>query len=304
MAEVQGLILEAGDGWAIVLLPGGKYKKIKTRESVAVGQLFNLRNYSIVKYVAAAAIFLVILLGSLDFCRVSAWAHITPGINLGLNRWDRVISIKTNDDIGQNTITNLQLKGQSIEQAVNNIVQKQVGTPGMLEEEAELSLTLSTNGKDKARQEKLLSKIDAAFKYNGVENNPRTSTIKVIRQGNKLIVIDNKAKPNKGEKGWKSQKVNGNHYGQEISGSSIKVKEPSNTSEEAKSGSKGQVNSSSGKNNKDIQSKKDKSKADKIKSQPPGQQKKTKPDKKNNNNNKNSNNKEKVRSSESYPALY
>ena len=285
MAEVQGLILEAGDGWAIVLLPGGKYKKIKTRESVAVGQLFNLRNYSIVKYVAAAAIFLVILLGSLDFCRVSAWAHITPGINLGLNRWDRVISIKTNDDIGQNTITNLQLKGQSIEQAVNNIVQKQVGTPGMLEEEAELSLTLSTNGKDKARQEKLLSKINAAFKHNGVENNPRTSTIKVIRQGNKLVVIDSKENLHGGQKGQESLKDQGNHYGQGRSGS-IKPEKSQKALEQPRSGPNGQVNSSAGKKNKDAKSKMevDKKKTNKIKSEPPGQQKKIKQDEKNSNN--------------------
>lgn len=273
MAEEKGLILDAGDGWAVVLLPGGEYKKIKIQEPVAIGQFFKVRNRSMVKYVTAAAIFLVIILGSLDFCRVSAWAHITPGINLGLNRWDRVISIKTNDATGQNTIANLPLKGQPVEQAVNNIVQKQVSTTGGWGKEAELSLTLSTHEKDKARQEELLSKINAAFKHNGGDNNPRTSPVKVIRQGNKLIVIDSEINSNAYKKGGKGPKDKENHASQGFG--NINPQKSQNASEKTKADFKGQVNSSSGDKNKD---------KFKVKSQPPGQQKKTKPDIKNTNN--------------------
>jgi hypothetical protein len=280
MAEEKGLVLDAGDGWAVVLLPGGEYKKIKTREPLAVGQFFKVRNYSMVKYATAAAIFLVIILGSLDFCRVSAWAHISPGINLGLNRWDRVISIKTNDAMGQNTIEDMPLRGQTVEQAVSNIVQKQVSTTGGWGKEAELSLTLSTRDKDKARQEELLSKIDATFKHNGGDNNPRASSVKVIRQGDKLIVIDSKINSNSGKKGGKGPKDKENHAGQGFG--NINPQKSQNASEKMKADFKGQVDSSSGEKNKDKSKiETDKKKVDKVKSQPPGQQKKTKPDKKN-----------------------
>ncbi|MDD2372749.1 MAG: hypothetical protein PHF03_04115, partial [Syntrophomonadaceae bacterium] len=77
----------------------------------------------------------------------------------------------------------------------------------------------------------------------------------------------------------------GNHYGQGRSGS-IKPEKSQKALEQPRSGPNGQVNSSAGKKNKDAKSKMevDKKKTNKIKSEPPGQQKKIKQDEKNSNN--------------------
>ena len=212
MAEVEGLILEAGNGWAIVLLPGGEYKRIRTGEHLEVGQLYRIKKYSPVKYVAVAAIFLIVMVASLDFCRVTAYAHISPGINLGLNRWDRVVSVNTSNPGGQDVVEDLSLRGKSLEQVVNVIVQQQAGKTSIsAEAKSEISVSLSVKDqRDKSRQEKLFSKVNATLNHNMKELDNRAGKVKVIRKGNQLIVVDdkqsvgpgnsNQAKPENSEK--------------------------------------------------------------------------------------------------------
>jgi hypothetical protein len=194
MAEVQGVILEAGDGWALILLPGGEYKRIRTREQLQVGELYQYKKYSPVKYVAVAAIFLVVMVASLDFCRVTARAHVSPGINLGLNRWDKVVSVDTSNIRGQEIIKEVNVRGKSLEQVVNVLVEQQTAKACLSNESIpEFSVSLSVKDKqDKKRQEKLLSKVNSAIKNNMGKSNNRPGQVNIIRKGNQLIVVDDK----------------------------------------------------------------------------------------------------------------
>lgn len=193
MAKVQGLVLEAGDGWAIVLLPGGDYKRIKTREPLQVGQLYRFTNTTAFKYASVAAVFIIITIVSLDFFSVTARANVSPGINLGLNRWNRVISVDTSNTASEMDIKNLSLPGKSLDQAINLIVteRKNEIRPGSeAPENTEISVSLAIKSeKDKQRKEKLLTIIDTSLKQS-TKSQGKSSTTKVIRKDNKLIVID------------------------------------------------------------------------------------------------------------------
>lgn len=196
MAKEKGLVLEAGDGWAIVLLPGGDYKRIRTRECLEVGQLYRLKSNAALKYASVAAVFLIITIASLDFFTVTARANVSPGINLGLNRWDRVVSVATSNDAGKEEIKDLSLNGKSLDQAINLIVEGRGSESGfragdMAGENTEICVSLSVkNDNDEQRKEKLLSIIDASLKHSMAEHKSKSSAVKVVREGDKLTVVD------------------------------------------------------------------------------------------------------------------
>lgn len=196
MATKKGMVLEAGDGWAIVLFPGGEYKRIKTREHLQTGQLYQAQGNNIFRYTSAAAIFLIITLASIDFFSVTARANISPGINLGLNRWNRVVSVDTSNTGAKVSINDLNLNGKSLGQAINLILEEHnrnsdlaSGDKAPVNHEFSVSLSVKDK-KDKQKRDKLLSIIDTTLKDCAAENQGNSSAAKVIRQGNKLTIID------------------------------------------------------------------------------------------------------------------
>jgi len=195
MAKEKGLVLEAGEGWAIVLLPGGDYKRVRTRERLQTGQLYQLKSSAALKYASVAAVFILITLTSLDFFTVTARANVSPGINLGLNRWDRVVSVRTSNTDAKAEVKDLSLNGKSLNQAINMIVERRGSEPGLAAgdkgENNQVSVSLSVkNQKDKQREERLLKIIDTTLKESVAGQQGRPSAAKVIRKGNQLIVID------------------------------------------------------------------------------------------------------------------
>ncbi len=120
MLTRKAVVVETGKGWAIVLLPGGEYKRIKTNQYLEVGELYRYRNYAGGKYLAAAVIFLTILFGSIDYYTVQAYAEISS-LELGINRWGRVISVQARDAQGQRIMSKVKIKNEPLENAVQKI---------------------------------------------------------------------------------------------------------------------------------------------------------------------------------------
>lgn len=172
MLTRKSMVVETGKGWAIILLPGGEYKRIKTNRYLEAGELYRYRNYAGGKYLAAAAIFLTILLGSIDYYSVQAYAEVSS-LELGLNRWGRVVSVQAQNVEGQRIISQVQIKNEPLENAVqkiSRIVEK--------EKPSEQGLTgkplVKIRAKGKAKpelEEKLLEKIERKQEKNTpVEN--------------------------------------------------------------------------------------------------------------------------------------
>ncbi|MEN6327277.1 MAG: hypothetical protein ABFD18_13885 [Syntrophomonas sp.] len=161
MLTRKAVVVETGKGWAIILLPGGEYKRVKTNQYLEVGELYQYRNYAAGKYLAAAAIFLTILFGTIDYYTVQAYAEVSS-LELGLNRWGRVVAVQAKNDEGQRIISQVQIKNEPLENAVqkiSRIVEKE--KPNGIGMNGKPLVKIHAKGKAKPElEEKLLKKIE------------------------------------------------------------------------------------------------------------------------------------------------
>lgn len=158
MAAKKGLVIEKGEGWAIIMLPDGEYQRIKTNQYLQVGELFQETNLLSLKYVAAAVVLLALLLGSVDYYSVKAYAQVSSLAELGVNRWGRVISVKAKNDEGQRILATIKVKNETLEAAV-----KKINSQAMKDKQSRktlpASLSIEITKADQTRlEEKLLEK--------------------------------------------------------------------------------------------------------------------------------------------------
>lgn len=121
MFSKKGLVVEKEPGWAIIMLPDGEFKKIKTNQYMEVGEFFAYTNMSPIKYMAAAVLLLALLLSSVDYFSVKAYARVSSLAELGVNRWGRVISVKATDQNGEKVLQKVKVKNDKLEVAIEKI---------------------------------------------------------------------------------------------------------------------------------------------------------------------------------------
>lgn len=171
----NGVVVEKGDNWIIVLFSNGKYKKIKTNKYFEVGDLYKGKLSSPIKYTAAAAVFFLILVGSLDFFNVTAYATVSSGIELGVNRWNRVVTVKTASPDNNLLLNSIDLRGKKAEDALDIILEE---STNKVEAETNHNISVEFSGKNKAKLEKKLA--DHINQFNkqkrenrAAQNNPK-----------------------------------------------------------------------------------------------------------------------------------
>lgn len=137
MTRTKGIVLSRGEGRAVILTPAGEYRSIKIHAPLEVGELYDdgaSRPWW--RYALAAAVILAMTLGTIDFYSVKAYAQVSDAVELGLNRWGRVVTTRALNEEGAQILENTNFKGQKIETAVEEIT-FQTGTdpdPGKAQE--------------------------------------------------------------------------------------------------------------------------------------------------------------------------
>ncbi|MEQ8199785.1 MAG: anti-sigma factor domain-containing protein, partial [Syntrophomonadaceae bacterium] len=173
MARAKGMVLASAEGQAIILTPDGEYRTIKTNHALEVGELYEDMSRPWWRYAVAAAVVLALILGTLDYFRVATYAQVSGAVELGVNRWGRVISARALNDEGQQLLARLDLKYMTMEIAMELI------------EDAEAELI----------------QINAAALRNLADNNPDNTASGFDKDGNQ------KEYPGKGaDKGNKKEK--------------------------------------------------------------------------------------------------
>jgi len=142
MSDIRGVVLESGEGWATVLLENGEYKAIKTHRLLEPGEKYiQKKNIYYRRYAAAAAIFLLMFISVVDFFNVVAYAQVSSGLEMGINRWDRVVSVSTEDSSDEGVVDNMKLKGQKLEDALEMVLEQSLsGTDNDVIPEISVSL--------------------------------------------------------------------------------------------------------------------------------------------------------------------
>ncbi|MEN6327364.1 MAG: anti-sigma factor domain-containing protein [Syntrophomonas sp.] len=127
MTKVKGIVLETSNNRATILTDQGEFKKVKISQPVQTGEIWQESPMLVWKYACAAAVLLMLIAGGLDFFSVTAYAQVSSGVELGLNRWDRVISVKALNSNSKQLIGSLNLKGKKVEEAVGELAKSNLG---------------------------------------------------------------------------------------------------------------------------------------------------------------------------------
>jgi hypothetical protein len=165
MAGKKGVVLESGRAWAVILLPNGEYKKIKTSQYLEVGELYQEKGRSQLKYVAAAVIFLTVILTTIDYFSVQAYAQVSSLMELGVNRWGRVISVQAKDNDGKIILDTVKVKNDKLEIAVEKIYNRELENDQAGEKSIQKPV-LSVVVRDKSNkilEQKIIEKMDSGL---------------------------------------------------------------------------------------------------------------------------------------------
>ncbi len=161
MLSKKGIVMDKGKDWAIILMPDGGYKKIKTNAYLEIGELYQEKANLPIKYVAAAVILLAVVLSTLDYFSVQAYAEVANFAELGINRWGRVISVHTKNNDGQRILNSLDLKNDKLELAVEKIWTQSLKDEARSKTIHIPKLSVVTANKAKPElEEKILDKMD------------------------------------------------------------------------------------------------------------------------------------------------
>ena len=195
MSGKKGIVMEKGEGWVIVLLDSGEYDQFYTREDWEVGQIYHRKTP--IKMLAVAAVFLLVFLATLDFFTVLTYARLSTGVELGFNRWDRVVKITAQDENAKAIVAGLNLKGATAETAVTEVLKKSLNdNKGLRDSQAATTYSLEMKGKvqDEVR-DRLWQKVDRGVNKAIKQQTGQEYSWKVVGKNKKMLVPQTKALP-------------------------------------------------------------------------------------------------------------
>ncbi|MGE5391325.1 MAG: hypothetical protein ACM3PE_09715 [Deltaproteobacteria bacterium] len=125
MATIKGVVLERKGNRVTVLTDSGEFKEFWHSGPADVGEMIVKRVYGDYGIYAAAVLMLFLITSQMvSFMTVSAYAQveINPRIELGINRFDRVVSTAAINSDGEQVLNHISLKGMRAENAIRSIV--------------------------------------------------------------------------------------------------------------------------------------------------------------------------------------
>ncbi|MDD4803109.1 MAG: hypothetical protein PHF24_09255 [Syntrophomonas sp.] len=163
MTREKGIVLEVGEKWAIVLTQQGKYKRIKTKDFLQVGEIWQEPTGYLMRYALVAAILLVLLGAGFSFLPVTAYAQISSGVELGLNRWEMVVTTRPLNDEGSQLLQEVSLKGKTLEKAVEVIVDKTLAKSDADNKDIAVNV-VTKKPNDEQNRQRMIEKMDTKIK--------------------------------------------------------------------------------------------------------------------------------------------
>lgn len=170
----KGIIMKIEKDYAIVMCTSGSFVRVVLKDNMTIGQkIFFFQddiyekksniisfNKNIKSYFSIAAAFLIFFIGQFTINNFIVDTYIgidiNPSLELGLNKYSKVISVNSLNNDGENIIENRKLKGLSINNAINEIIDVSKELNYINNENHSVFLTIETKGKEKEGLEKTL----------------------------------------------------------------------------------------------------------------------------------------------------
>jgi hypothetical protein len=184
MSKMNGIVMESGPGWVLVLLENGEYRKFRSRSFLMPGDIYQGRAYSLYpRYMAVAAAIIIMLLGTLDFYNVLAYARVSSGVEMGINRWNRVISVSAINTEGESILRTIEPKGQDLEKALEMVLEESL-KQGDDSSPKEIMVSIQKSDKEKSIPPGIDKKLK---KFNSSDDSNEYSLKKQSSQQDKIV---------------------------------------------------------------------------------------------------------------------
>lgn len=134
MARISGIVMENENGKAVIMTPRGEFQRIMIDRHLEVGEVYHGRSMLPWKYAVAAVLILALSLGTVDFFSVKAYAQVSDSLELGINRWNLVVTTRALNDQGTAMLQQTKITGKKVDTAVEEIA-TQALTNGELEQD-------------------------------------------------------------------------------------------------------------------------------------------------------------------------
>lgn len=158
MAKAKGIVLESNNGYSTILMEGGQY--IKINRTMQIGQIYQQENQYRKFLLAAAVVLVFMLLAAVDFFHVVAYANVSNGIEIGVNRWNRIIKVERLKTNAKTPAEYSALKGQKLEEAVPIVVKNALTVD---DDQAEITIRVKSEKQNGSTLEaKLMEKIETS----------------------------------------------------------------------------------------------------------------------------------------------
>lgn len=195
MARIKGVVMEYNDGQAIIMTPQGNFERIKTKKPLEVGEYYYGNSATMQKrYAMIAVLLLALTLGTWDFFAVQAYAQVSSSLELGVNRWNRVVMVRPLDAKGATILQESNFTGQKVEKAVEIIVDKSLNEESLEPHSAPAKFPLSAQPKDK-RNVKFKQNIEKEMNK-GLQNALKKRNSHADINNGKSTINDRDANPN------------------------------------------------------------------------------------------------------------
>ena len=188
---MKAVVVELRNGYASVLSNEGCIVKIKDN-NYEIGQVIQMNKHknNTIKKIAtfAASAAAIIVLGGSTWAYASPYSYVSldvnPSIEFVLNRFDRVLSIKSVNDDGEEVLQEIKLenlKNKTIVQAINQTLD-QISELGYFSDETTAEIVITTSNKDMDKADELAKEIKDEVE-DEIDENHETALVEVYSVG-------------------------------------------------------------------------------------------------------------------------
>lgn len=161
-----GIVMELSEGFATIMQTGGKFTRVRAETTWQKGDVvaWDRTRLNIKAISAVAACFILFLFGSWGgyqfyYTEVSIISlDVNPSLEMGLNRFDRVISATAYNDSGYAILNDVPFQGMSYEDALEALGSSSVFQT-YLERNEMVEIAVCSPGKESVILEKLETKL-------------------------------------------------------------------------------------------------------------------------------------------------
>lgn len=188
---MRAVIVEVNKGFAAALTDDGCIEKVKNK-NYQIGQVIEMKKSSGFKkaavWAAAAAIF-ILAFSFGAYAQFAPYSYVSldvnPSIELTLNRFDRVLTVKAVNDDGLEIIKDIDLKNKKVGTAIELAIEK-ITEAGFFDGEEEGGVVVSTSTGNLKRAEVLAEKLQKRIE-NKLKEKKREAVVEAVSVGKERI---------------------------------------------------------------------------------------------------------------------